>query len=123
MSYFAIGLPGEKPRMFITGSTEMAEMQLQAGELYVEVENLANGVISADGTSYEATGVDMEQESIKIRSYRAVLLASCDWTMAIDAPLDEDQKAAWMSYRQELRDLPANQPDTLFDDIVWPSQP
>lgn len=123
MNYFAIGLPGEKPRMFISGSPDMAALQLQDGETYVEVEELANGIISLDGDAYETLGADMEQEGIKIRSYRAVLLSSCDWTMTVDAPLTEEEKAAWMTYRQALRDLPADQPNTLFEDVVWPEQP
>ena len=41
-----------------------------------------------------------------------------------DAPLTDEQKAAWQVYRQALRDLP----ETLstinsMDDVVWPTPP
>lgn len=47
-----------------------------------------------------------------------------DWTQMADAPLTDEQKAAWQVYRQALRDLP----ETLstinsMDDVVWPTPP
>ena len=47
-----------------------------------------------------------ELESIvyseKVRTNRNKLLADSDWTQVADAPVD---KAAWATYRQELRDI------------------
>jgi hypothetical protein len=39
-----------------------------------------------------------------LRLHRDKLLAQSDWTQLTDAPVD---KAAWATYRQALRDLPA----------------
>ena len=52
-----------------------------------------------------------------IRSQRNQLLQESDWTQLPDAPGD---KAAWATYRQELRDV-TNQADPFA--IVWPVAP
>jgi hypothetical protein len=52
-----------------------------------------------------------------IRTTRNGLLSSTDWTQLADSPVN---KAAWATYRQELRDI------TLQEDplnIVWPIAP
>ena len=52
------------------------------------------------------------------RGVRNELLAQCDWTQLADSPVD---KTAWATYRQSLRDVPAQ---TGFpDSIDWPSKP
>jgi len=55
------------------------------------------------------------------RGKRDGLIASCDWTQIPDAPLTAAQRAAWVTYRQALRDVPAQAgfPDT----IDWPVTP
>lgn len=53
-----------------------------------------------------------------LRRERDRLLADSDWTQTADAPVD---KAAWASYRQALRDLPANTPDP--SNPAWPTKP
>ena len=45
-----------------------------------------------------------EQKWEFLRLHRDRLLAQSDWTQLPDAPVD---KAAWATYRQALRDLPA----------------
>jgi hypothetical protein len=44
----------------------------------------------------------------RMRYWRDGELARTDWTQVADAPTD---KAAWATYRQELRDLPASNTD------------
>jgi len=60
-------------------------------------------------TSAAAAGIRVERDS---------LLTASDWTQVDDAPVD---KAAWATYRQELRDIIAQEgfPTT----IVWPEKP
>jgi hypothetical protein len=41
----------------------------------------------------------------RLRAWRDGELARTDWTQVEDAPVD---KAAWATYRQALRDLPAS---------------
>tara|TARA_E500000178_G_C16948449_1_gene719997 strand:- start:52 stop:339 length:288 start_codon:yes stop_codon:yes gene_type:complete len=43
-----------------------------------------------------------------LRKQRNMLLARCDWTQTTDSPLSTSDKAAWATYRQALRDFPAN---------------
>ena len=60
-----------------------------------------------------------EQESwVLFRSLRDSRLSDCDWTQVPDAPVDQ---AAWATYRQALRDLPANTTDPA--NVNWPEKP
>ena len=56
-----------------------------------------------------------------IRAQRDALLASCDWTQMPDSPLDADTKAAYQTYRQELRDVP--QQEGFPETVEWPELP
>ena len=54
----------------------------------------------------------------RIRNWRNSELVKSDWTQVADAPVD---KAAWATYRQTLRDLPASNADPRK--IELPTQP
>ena len=43
----------------------------------------------------------------RLRRERNERLSACDWTQAADSPLTAEQRAAWATYRQSLRDLPS----------------
>lgn len=45
---------------------------------------------------------------LRMRHWRDTELARTDWTQVADAPVDQ---AAWATYRQALRDLPASNSD------------
>ncbi len=53
-----------------------------------------------------------------LRYYRDILLKQSDWTQLPDSPVD---KLAWATYRQALRDLPAQ--GGLADDAEFPTSP
>ncbi len=55
-----------------------------------------------------------------LRIERNRLLAGCDFTQLVDAPAWVN-KADWATYRQQLRDLPANTVDPA--NPVWPAAP
>jgi len=57
----------------------------------------------------------------KLRIDRNTKLKATDWTQMPDAPLTEEEKASWRSYRQALRDLPANTTDPA--NPIWPQKP
>ena len=64
---------------------------------------------------------DAEQDALDmqaLRLQRDELLAQSDWTQVADAPVDA---AAWATYRQALRDLPANTTDPR--NPTWPTKP
>ena len=69
--------------------------------------------------------MDVEEASDLVRAWellreeRNTKLSETDWTQMSDAP--SDGKAAWASYRQDLRDLPANTSDPTSP--TWPTPP
>lgn len=56
-----------------------------------------------------------------LRKARNKKLLECDWTQFPNSPLSETNKQEWDTYRQALRDLPANTEDPA--NPVWPSIP
>lgn len=54
----------------------------------------------------------------EVRGERNLLLMVSDWTQVADAPVD---KAEWATYRQELRDITAQ--EGFPDNVVWPTEP
>tara|TARA_B100000131_G_C17856221_1_gene508050 strand:+ start:341 stop:691 length:351 start_codon:yes stop_codon:yes gene_type:complete len=61
------------------------------------------------------------QDWDKLRSYRDVLLGRSDWSQGVDSPLSSSKKKEWQTYRQALRDIPANTTDPR--DPTWPTKP
>jgi hypothetical protein len=59
-----------------------------------------------------------EQKWEQIKLWRNAELARTDWTQLVDSPAD---KEAWATYRQALRDLPAQ--NGLADDAEFPTAP
>ena len=64
-----------------------------------------------------AAGAD-DRAAAEVREERDDKLAASDWTQVADAPVDQ---TAWATYRQALRDVPAQAgfPNT----ITWPTEP
>jgi hypothetical protein len=58
-----------------------------------------------------------EQKMEQVRNWRNAQLAGTDWTQVADAPVNA---SAWATYRQQLRDLPAN---IDLDNPVIPDPP
>ena len=56
-----------------------------------------------------------------LRADRDERLRMSDWTQMSDSPLTADQRAAWVKYRQALRDLPGATANPLAP--VWPVEP
>ena len=68
------------------------------------------------------------QALVFLRALRDAKLAVCDWTQARDVTLSNDD--AWKTYRQALRDLPANSSPKLNTDgaldlssFTFPTEP
>ena len=59
-----------------------------------------------------------------VRITRDKLLAESDWTHMPDVVFNAGVKAAWATYRQALRNVPADNSDCIsISDIVWPTPP
>lgn len=122
---YAIGTAGGPVRLYIeTDDDARAGDQCGPGEVAVAAaEKLRWASIAADGSGIVAGEPPSGWAADQLRARRTALLARCDWTQVGDAPLSPEQKAAWAAYRQELRDLPADQPDASPDTINWPEPP
>jgi len=57
------------------------------------------------------------------RTTRNKLLTDSDWTQMNDSPLSNEDKTAWATYRQELRDLSDLDAWPNLDDDDWPVAP
>ena len=66
----------------------------------------------------DAKAVKDAEAAKSVRADRDKRLAECDWTQLSDSQVD---KAVWATYRQELRDVPA-QAGFPYD-ITWPVKP
>jgi|TARA_Y100000033_G_scaffold48591_1_gene55664 hypothetical protein len=62
-----------------------------------------------------------EEPKNELRKVRNRALARTDWTQTVDAPLTDEQKAEWRTYRTALRNIT----DTYssLDTVVWPTYP
>jgi len=71
-----------------------------------------------------AWALDTAALEAEMRSLRDYKLAKSDWTQFNDSPLSDSDKADWVTYRQALRDVPANNQDIeSLDDVSWPTPP
>lgn len=96
--------------------------------MYAITSNSYRAIASAADVLPGETAVDAIPESILTallavdkRAQRDALLAACDWTQGADSALDAVTKAAWATYRQALRNVPAQ--SSFPDSINWPVQP
>jgi hypothetical protein len=66
---------------------------------------LLDMIHTVDGYRQALTDDSVDKLFKRIRKWRDAELVKSDWTQIEDAPVD---KAAWATYRQTLRDLPAS---------------
>ena len=59
----------------------------------------------------------------KVTLIRNFLLMDSDWTQLGDAQLSAEEKAKWVTYRQKLRDIPADQKEVAANTVVFPITP
>ena len=71
--------------------------------------------------SEEEKAERLENASTSVREERNRLLAACDWTQLPDSPLSDTDKAAWATYRSQLRAVP-EQSEFPFN-VNWPVSP
>ena len=82
------------------------------------IHNVETGEITEIDDTTDYTAIRAEIAWSTLRSERNHLLAQSDWTVLADTPTDT---AEWKTYRQALRDLPANTTDPF--NPVWPTPP
>ena len=85
--------------------------------------------IDKDGEHYLDNGYNKANIYPKLREERNKKLFNTDCRIVADFPHpSEEVKQAWITYRQELRDLPANADPSLDENgelinITWPTPP
>ena len=98
------------------------EVHLDSGHSIIEGTYSSDlyKIVSGSPVELDVSGVVQST----IRSERKLLLEESDWTQAVDSPLTDTKKTEWATYRQALRDLPANNSSaTSIDDVVFPTEP
>lgn len=102
---------------YIFNGTEITPKSL---EYYGYAEYLESPTVFQE--SIELT--QAEKVELWVRRQRNVLLKECDWTQVADVSLTAEQKAAWLTYRQALRDLTITLADIQTqEDVVLPTKP
>ncbi len=95
------------------------------GCVSVEVEDGVVTAITPDETAWSAWQATQPDPDIalaeEIRTQRDTLLAESDWTQMGDSPLADECKAQFVSYRQALRDVTAQ--DDFPTEVTWPEIP
>lgn len=81
---------------------------------------VVNGSVVAKSQS-DIDAANTSAAWLALRATRDDKLTSCDWTQAADSPLTDAKKTEWATYRQQLRDLPANTTDPA--NATWPTPP
>lgn len=61
-----------------------------------------------------------DEKIVNKRLERDMLLSNSDWTQFGDSPLSDSKKTEWATYRQSLRDLPAQ---SDYPNIDMPTKP
>jgi hypothetical protein len=103
-----------------TTVAEINEVGLQEGQGIIEGDYQPNEYKVVSGEAIQRTDNILEI----LRNKRNALLKESDWTQLNDCPLSDTKKAEWQTYRQALRDLPADYQDTdNIDDVVFPKLP
>ena len=103
--------------------TETKKGELEKTDLSItEITDFSpyTSAVTEYGEKYVPPLSSMSPEAI-LRLNRNDSLLSSDWTQLPDAPLSAEKVTEWKTYRQALRDLPANTSD--FTNPTFPTEP
>lgn len=129
MKYYTIyNESGEIVRFGQTKAADLSSIQLADGMQIIELQSpqdahlykVLNGEIVRKSDA-EIADTNLPKDLAIFRGGRDELLKASDWTQAADSPLSDAKKAEWATYRQQLRDLPANTTDP--SNPTWPTPP
>ena len=95
-------------------------------QIYWDIEQ-NNGVECPTQEQIQAKIAELEaaEPLRKLREQRTRILQESDWMANSDVTMSD----AWRTYRQALRDLPANSPNVALDEqgnlinVTWPTKP
>jgi ornithine carbamoyltransferase len=112
---------------------DQALLQLRPGARWVLKGNTYLGLNWLDENQIMPTEIEIQEKIVELqaaepmrllRLERTRLLQETDWMANSDVVMTDE----WRSYRQALRDLPANSQPQLDDDenlinVTWPEKP
>ena len=99
-----------------------AQFSWAGTEIYSELNYLSSDTPPTESElDTEVTRLNNLEPMRLLRKERNTRLAATDWRASSDLTLSTD----WKTYRQALRDLPANQTpaDNELSNITWPTEP
>lgn len=105
---------------------------LEAGVYFTEVESEVFRYKKDGSTIRSATPAEIEAEIAELtaaaaedmnRRKRDGLLGGCDWVVVKALEEGATVPAAWVTYRQALRDMPDHTEWPLVDENDWPTAP
>ena len=118
-----------------TGAFKWVSYQFDLTPFTTEINDLSNRLIEkfteyrigqendlerALAAEFAKTAIINWNKVILIRNF---LLMDSDWTQLGDVQLTTEQKAQWVTYRQKLRDLPADQDSIPANSVIFPVSP
>jgi ribosomal 50S subunit-associated protein YjgA (DUF615 family) len=87
----------------------------------LHIDGVDQAALQAAYDAYDEAAAQREVAFDALRRVRDNMLAETDWVVVKAQEAGEAVPAAWATYRQALRDLPANTADPA--NPVWPSAP
>ena len=99
-----------------------AQFSWAGTEIYSELNYLSSDTPPTEAElDTEVTRLNNLEPMRLLRKERNTRLTATDWRASSDLTLSTD----WKTYRQALRDLPANQTpaDNELSNITWPTEP
>ena len=118
-----------------TGAFKWVSYQFDLTPFTTEINDLSNRLIEkfteyrigqendlerALAAEFAKTAIINWNKVILIRNF---LLMDSDWTQLGDVQLTAEQKALWVTYRQKLRDIPADQKSRPANSVIFPVTP
>jgi hypothetical protein len=106
---------------YLSGDALEAEIQKMYPTFEVNQKQIISRLTNLENIQALVNPYPQPSAADVARNRRSALLYSCDWTQSPDSPLTTEQKTAWATYRQQLRDITSQSgfPDT----INWPTAP
>tara|TARA_B100000242_G_scaffold186650_1_gene134209 strand:+ start:43 stop:885 length:843 start_codon:yes stop_codon:yes gene_type:complete len=102
-------------------TTEITDLNTRLIEKFTEYrQGQENDLERALAASFSQTSI---LNWTKVALIRNFLLMDSDWTQLGDAPVTAEQKTQWQTYRQKLRDIPADQKNKSASTVVFPITP
>ena len=118
-----------------TGTFKWVSYQFDLSPFPSEITDLSNRLIEKfteyrigqENDLERALAAEFARSAIinwnKVILIRNFLLMDSDWTQLGDVQLTTEQKAQWVTYRQKLRDLPADQDSKPANSVIFPVSP